>query len=201
MATKHLFLILILAVASTAGCKKKSSGGEGETVAAAASAPAGSAGECKACELGSKHRACTAEYLTASRDGAGQPVAGTFGCETLSGAAAQQACDALLTCIKKNRCSTNANGTEPGDNPSVGCFCGKTAPTTCLGGTDLNGPCVAAYKAAATASKGGPAAGAADSAFAAFIGEHAFDATTPIGLADDVAQCAIDAPCPACMGS
>jgi hypothetical protein len=199
MRTKQLFLIIILAAASAAGCKKKAPAGDPS--AAAAEVPAGSAGDCKTCELGSSQRGCAPEYLTAARDGAGKPVPGTWGCASLSSPAAQQACGALLACIGKNHCSTNAAGTGPGDNPSVGCFCGTLSPTACPSGAGANGPCVAAYKAAAAASVGGPAAGAEDAAFAAFIAQHAFDATTPIGIADDVAQCAIAASCPVCLAS
>jgi len=199
MRSKWPGLLLMLVTVSAVGCKKKSAGGEGEIAAAAASAPAGPSGDCKACELGSSQRGCEAQYLTAARDGAGKPVPGTFGCASLSTPAAQQACDGLLGCIKKNHCWTNAAGTGPGDNPSVGCFCGTLSPSACPSGAGANGHCVAAYKAAALASAGAPAAGADDAAFSAFIAQHAFDATTPIGIADDVVSCAVDANCAACL--
>ena len=210
--SKRMFPVAVLLFVTVAVCSKnrqpspassetsgKEAGGPGGQVAVAS---AGGPSECRRCELASRNSNCAPAFLTAKRDASGNPVDDTFGCGTLASPVAQAACSALLSCINKNRCSINpVTKTAPGDNPVLGCYCGmKTTSTDCLSGTGVNGPCLAQYHAAATAIAGGPAAGAGESAFAALISPRAFDATTALGLADNIATCAADAPCPACNG-
>lgn len=210
--SKRMFPIAVLLFLTVAVCSRnrqpspassetsgKEAGGTGGQVAAASS---GGPSECRRCELASRNANCAAGFLTAKRDASGNPVDDTFGCGTLVSLVAQAACNALLSCINKNRCSINpVTKAAPGDNPVLGCYCGmKTASTDCLTGRGINGPCLSQYHAAATATAGGPAAAAGVPAFAAFISPRAFDATTAFGLADNIATCAADAPCPACNG-
>ena len=117
----------------------------GETSAhVAGPASVGNPAECRRCELASQNRNCSPAYLTASRDGAGNPVPDTFGCRTLTTAAAQAACGALLSCINKFHCSLNpVTKRAPGDNPVQGCYCGKAEAANCLSGTGIDGPCAA----------------------------------------------------------
>jgi len=193
--------MVLIVVTSTSACKKTPPAADTDVSRSAASrAPATpvAPSDCKTCALGSHHRSCAPEFITAARDEADKPVEGTFGCGTLSGAAAQT-CEALLACIKKHHCSTNGAGTAPGNNPAAGCYCGKVDPTTCLSGAGVNGPCLAEYHAAAVASVGGPSASADDAKFAGFIAPNAFEAKTAFGLADNIVACAIDARCAMCL--
>jgi hypothetical protein len=151
--------------------------------------------ECGACELGSSNVNCAAYYI--SVDGSGSP----FGCDGLAGGAAEiQACKDLSHCILAQNCSTNSTGSAAGDNAVEGCYCGPAPETSasCLSGTGIAGLCAAAYHTAAIADPAsGLTASSTEAAFAMYIATAAFDPTTAVGMADNLMQCAIDAPCKA----
>lgn len=156
--------------------------------------------QCQECELNSYSDQCDPSFLTAQQDSSGDPIAGTFGCSTLASPAAQAACSALLACIITKNCSTNSTGSAPGDNPVEGCYCGPAPETSlnCVGGTGVTGPCITQYHNAAIAD-GKVAAGASEGKFAAYIATAAFVETSAVGLADNIVDCAIDAPCSECL--
>jgi hypothetical protein len=115
-----------------------------------------------------------------------------WGCATLGTDAARAACVALLHCLNVNDCE------KRGQNPVMGCYCGTSPAGPCLGGEGINGACIAAYQAAASASAGGPAPGSSTAQLSRFIALAASDPSTPIGLADNVRKCAMDTPCDIC---
>ncbi len=146
---------------------------------------------CATCENGSSNQNCAMYYT--SVDGSGSP----FGCDSLP-AAQVAACKALAHCIVTNNCSTNSTGTAAGDNAVEGCYCGPSPETSgaCLGGTGITGLCAAQYHAAAAADpNSGLTAASTEANYALYIATAAFDPTTAVGMADNVMQCAIDAPC------
>jgi hypothetical protein len=146
---------------------------------------------CGACELGSSNPNCDPGFL--SQDGSGTP----FACDSLPTAMIQP-CKDLYHCIASNNCSTNSTGTGAGDNPVEGCYCGPSPETSanCLSGVGITGACQALYHAAALAD---PASGlttaSAEGLFASYIGNKSFDPSTAVGMANNVATCAVDAPC------
>jgi len=151
---------------------------------------------CGACELGSSNGNCDPGFL--SQDGSGTP----FGCDSLP-TAQVQACKDLFHCIvtgngSGTNCSTNGTGTAPGDNPSEGCYCGPAPETAsnCITGAGITGVCAAAFHAAAIAdTSSGLTAASTEGAFAGYIAAKSFDPSTAVGMADNIATCAIDAPC------
>jgi hypothetical protein len=98
-----------------------------------------------------------------------------FGCDGFTGAA-KTSCLALLSCIRATHCLAF-------DDPTP-CLCGSLSPATCVTqGAPANAPCAAQYAAAA-------AAGFPGTVFSQFA-----DPTTPVGIADNLASCDVDAVC------
>jgi hypothetical protein len=104
---------------------------------------------------------------------------GAFGCSGFTGAA-QSACLALLDCVRTAGCMV-------GDGPSD-CLCGPGVdPVQCAtGAVPLSGVCLSQYNAAL-------AAGPPGTVFTLFT-----DPRSPIGIADNLVQCDVDASCTAC---
>ncbi len=165
---------------------------EGSTSAGAAIGSAAGATTCQACELASDQGRCDPELLTATwnPDPNGHETS-TWGCDTLSTAPQKAACAALLHCLDTTRCAE-------GDSPVVGCYCGSASAVPCFSGEGINGPCVPFYRAAAVVSASGPGATANDAELSRFVATFASNPKTPIGLADNVDECALVAHCDAC---
>jgi hypothetical protein len=84
-------------------------------------------------------------------------------------------CTALISCIRTTHCMV-------GDDPTA-CYCGALDPGTCVtSGAPTTAPCFAQYTAAAMGFPG--------NVFTQF-----FDPTTPVGIADNIVTCDVDAPC------
>lgn len=167
-------------------------------------APSATVAACQACQLASAAPNCVPTLLTATTRpdlSTGDAIAVGWGLDTLASADARDAAAALLRCLNQNACARNSTNTAPGSNPVLGCFCGAgVTPEDCIGGAGVHGPCLDQYRAAAVVSAGGPAATASLASASLFITMAAFDPSGPIGLADTIKQCAIDAPCPVCDG-
>jgi hypothetical protein len=125
--------------------------------------------DCPACEMTSS--ACDPTALT--------PPGGTgsFGCDGFTGAV-RSSCMALLDCIRSNHC---ASASDPSP-----CFCGAGVdPTACAtGAATPNGVCLPQYYAAL-------ADGPAGTVFTLF-----YDPSSPIGIADNLFSCDVNASCP-----
>jgi hypothetical protein len=147
---------------------------------------------CQACELASEQGRCDPELLTATwnPDPNGHETL-TWGCDTLSTAPQKAACAALLHCISSTHCGE-------GDRPVAACYCGSASAVPCFSGEGINGPCVPFYRGAAIVSAGGPGATANDAELSQFVATFASNPKTPIGLADNVGECALVAHCDAC---
>ncbi|MES1209380.1 MAG: hypothetical protein ABUS79_25870 [Pseudomonadota bacterium] len=155
---------------------------------------ANGARDCQSCQLASTVGSCDRPLLTATSNtnaATGEQTGIGWGCGTLPSESAQRACTELIRCL-------GAHGCARGNNPVIGCFCGTAAAAACIGGNGVDGVCIPEYRAAATASAGGPPATASVAQFARFIATAASDPTTAVGLADNIKQCAIAAGCGAC---
>jgi hypothetical protein len=98
-----------------------------------------------------------------------------FACQAFTGQL-QTECNALRTCILTKHCSS-------GDDPTP-CYCGALDATTCVAqGAPTTAPCYAEYQAALA---GGPAG----TVFDLFT-----DPTSPIGVANNLLTCDVDATC------
>ena len=98
-----------------------------------------------------------------------------FGCSSFTAAADIAACNALRTCIISKKCSA-------GDDPTP-CYCGARDATTCASsGPDGTGACLAQYNAVAL-----PAGKQVKDVFT--------DATSPIGVANNLLTCDVDGAC------
>ena len=174
-----------------AGASNEGSTSGSTSVAASGGAAAGAA-NCQACELASAQGRCDPELLTATwnPDPNGN-VTPTWGCDTLSTAPQKAACLALLRCISSTHCGE-------GDSPVAGCYCGSASAVPCFSGQGINGPCIPFYRAAAVVSADGPGATANDAELSRFVATFASNPKTPIGLADNVGECALVAHCDAC---
>ncbi len=152
--------------------------------------PSASAGgptaDCQTCELSAEKGKCDREFLTAQL----QDDKPTWGCGTLMTPREQATCVALLRCLNQVECAD-------GENPFKGCYCGSASLAQCLVGEGVAGPCVPQYEAAATAA-GGPPAGSSTAQFARFLSEAGTNPRTPVGLADNIKECAIQAHCASC---
>lgn len=172
------------------------SAGTGAGSGATASGGGTTNGEsCQACQLASAVPLCDPPNLTAtsSQDPrTGEQTGIGWGCQTLGTPAARSACAALLHCLNSYDCE------KGGRNPVMGCYCGSADAQKCFVGEGIDGPCIAAYVAAAAASPEGPAASASASQRSRFIATAAADPTTAVGLADNIRKCAIDTPCEIC---
>ncbi len=146
----------------------------------------GQSADCQTCELSAEKGKCDREFLSAQL----QDDKPTWGCGTLMTPREQAACVALVHCLNQADCAD-------GDNPFKGCYCGAASLAQCVAGENVSGPCVSQYEAAATAS-GGPAAGSSLGQYARFISEAGTNPRTPVGLANNIKECAIQAHCSSC---
>jgi hypothetical protein len=148
---------------------------------------------CEACELASTQPLCDPPNLTATSKAdpdTGEQTAIGWGCSTLTTSQARDTCVALLRCIESTGCG------HAGENPVMACYCGEANAQACLAGQGISGACVAEYKAAAAASGGTSAA-----TESVFVATSASNPTTAVGLADNVARCALDSRCGGCGSS
>jgi len=98
-----------------------------------------------------------------------------FGCNSFTSAADKLACNNLRTCLLTKHCAV-------GNDPAA-CYCGARDATTCASmGPDGTGACLAQYNAVAL-----PAGKVVSDVFT--------DATSPIGVANNLLTCDIDAAC------
>jgi hypothetical protein len=217
------WVVMLVAACSATGTLPPGGGGAGNNGGAGNGGGAGSSGgagnsgggsghggtgdavvqlACQSCELASTAPNCARELLTATTTpdpATGDPVAEGWGPDTLPNAVQRDAAVVLLRCLNVHDCATNSTNTAAGSNPVLGCFGGRgTDPVAIIGGT-FNGPCADVYKAAAVA-QGLNTPGDTDAQFGLAIAQAAFDPTGPVGLADTIKQCALDAPCPICDG-
>lgn len=172
----------------------------GESAGAAVAAGSGGAVDnataCQSCELSSSQGVCASENITATSNTdpkTGDQTGVGWGCATLGDSKAQSACLALLHCLNVKDCG------HPGESPITGCYCGAAPAEACMGGQGITGACIAEYQAAAIASPGGPALGAASGQLSRFIATAAGDPTTPVGLADNIKHCAAETNCEVCQ--
>jgi hypothetical protein len=177
---------------SAIGCSKKKTaptdtGAAGSTGAAGASSPAGAAGAagapaattggsgstCVACELAGTNNAAKTCGHTSSTADKDTSDASKFGCAGFA-AADSAACNIILSCLRSSHC---ANGDDP-----IPCLCGGLDPTTCASKSvaTLPGVCGPQYVAAAN---GGD------------VLTLFFSADSPIGVANNLYTCDIDAHC------
>lgn len=164
----------------------------------------GAAAACEACERAhAEHDRCPPNLLTATHEedpNSGDQVPVGWGLTTLATQAERDAGAALLRCLNQRRCATDAMNLCPGDNPSLGCFCGPdVAPIDCITGDGVHGVCLAEYEAAARATPGGPPSGASRATLSLYVSMKAYDPSGPIGLADMINRCAIAVGCAACF--
>lgn len=156
-----------------------------------AGSPKKAVADCRACELSSERGRCDPELLTATFGASAGSDAQSWGCATLPSAAAG-ACAALLHCLNTTDCAG-------GGAPVMGCYCGAgTTAVACLAGQGISGACAAQYQAAAVATPGGPSPGATIGELSQFIATWASNPKGPIGLADNIKHCAIEASCGGC---
>lgn len=163
----------------------------GAGAGASASAVASGAPSCQACQLASDQGRCDPELLTATWNTDPNHDRPSWGCDTLASAPLKAACAALLHCLATTRCAQ-------GDSPVAKCYCGSASAVPCFAGDGIDGPCIASYRTAAAASSGGPDPTASDAELSRFVATYATNPTTPIGLADNLDECALAARCEAC---
>jgi hypothetical protein len=130
---------------------------------------------CGSCEAASTKVQCRLAYIEAPKGN------GTVGCDGLTDPAQAKACNVLQNCIRSTNCMT-------ADDPTP-CICGGLDPTTCASGTTFPGPCASEYQAAYASN--GPHT-SSDTISSEFT-----DSATPLGLANNVATCAVDSGCAA----
>lgn len=140
---------------------------------------------CQACELATEQGRCDRDFLSARSE---DPP--SWGCGTLGTPNEQSACTALLHCLNVADC------TQAG-NPFVGCFCGGAPVAACAAGVGVSGDCIDQYRAAAEAA-GGPAKDAPIADVARYLSTVATNPRTPVGLADNIKECAGIAHCDSC---
>ena len=163
-----------------------SASGGGSTLAAGGAAGATEpAGGCQSCQLAADQGRCDPQFLSAISS---DPP--SWGCSTLSTPRERSACSELLHCLNQNECAK-------GTNPFLGCFCGSADMQSCLTGAGISGPCVDQYEAAA-AMAGGPAVGSSPGELVRFLATVGTNPKTPVGLADNIEECALQAHCDAC---
>jgi hypothetical protein len=111
-----------------------------------------------------------------------------FGCLGFTGAA-QTACLNLLSCLRTNHCTANLVSTPPGAHDSFAtCFCGTLSSIACL--SNNGSPTAACYAQYNTALAAVNVPGATQAVTTLFT-----NPLSPIGIADNIAKCDIDAPC------
>jgi hypothetical protein len=154
----------------------------------------GTASSCQACQLASPKMACEPVRLTATLNvdsETGNETAIGWGIETLPSQQQRDAANALYRCVM-------ANGCARGTNAVMGCYCGSAAAVPCHAGERIDGKCIPEYQAVAVSMQ--TASGTSASELSHLIAVSASDPTTPVGLVDNLVQCALDAPCDACRG-
>jgi len=99
-----------------------------------------------------------------------------WGCNGFpSGSAPRTHCQALLSCLTTMGCMFQSDPTP--------CLCGALAPAICAAmGAPLTAACATQYAAAAADAPG--------TVFTQFS-----DPTSPVGIADNIAQCDVDSAC------
>jgi hypothetical protein len=180
---------------SSAQADRESPRGAPTALEAAASGPGRDTLACQSCELSSAQPICDPPNITATSStnpATGEQTGVGWGCGTLGSGPARNACLALLRCIGASACGRR------GENPVMGCYCGTATPELCIGGEGVTGPCITEYQAAARVSPGAPAATATGGELSRFIATESSNPSTPVGLADNLAQCALDTECDAC---
>ena len=158
------------------------------TAAHALNAAAGTdaASHCQACEFATEQGKCDREFLSARSE---DPP--SWGCATLGTPREQTACTALLHCMNAASCG------QGGQSPFVGCFCGSATLQACLAGAGISGDCMAEYAEAAE-SAGGPPKGSQVADLTRYLTTVATNPRTPVGLADNIRECANLAHCDSC---
>src|SRR5450432_2970922 len=101
-----------------------------------------SAASCQSCQLAAEQGRCDPGFLSAVSS---DPP--SWGCGTLATPRERAACSDLLHCLNQSECAR-------GTNPFLGCFCGSAEMQTCLTGSDVSGPCIGQYEAAAAMAGG-----------------------------------------------
>jgi hypothetical protein len=130
--------------------------------------------QCQACETKTYSPSSLAGQSCNSANFSETP--GSVGCAAFTGAM-RSTCTALLACIRSTGCSA-------GDDPTP-CYCGSLTPTACFNnGAPSTAPCFAEYNAAQAADPAG-------TVFGLFT-----DPTSPIGAANNLVTCDVDASCP-----
>jgi hypothetical protein len=167
-------------------------GAAGGGTGAAAATTNAEAPNCQACELASDQGRCAPDLLTATWNTGGSGDQG-WGCDTLSTATEKSACVALLQCLTTSHCAQDDH-----DLPVARCYCGSASTVPCFTGDGIDGPCITSYRAAAAASRGGPSVTATDAEVSRFVAINATNPRTPIGLANNLDECAIAAHCDVC---
>jgi hypothetical protein len=170
-----------------AGAGASPGGGPG----AVSSPTSASAPSCQACQLASDEGRCDPELLAATWNTDPNHDHPRWGCDTLAPGPQKAACAALLHCLTTTRCAQ-------GDSPVAKCYCGAASAVPCFAGDGIDGPCISYYRAAAVASTGGPGPTASDAELSRFVTTYASNPTTPIGLADNLNECALAAHCNVC---
>jgi len=140
---------------------------------------------CQACELATEEGRCDRDFLSARSE---DPP--SWGCGTLETPREQAACTALLHCLNVADCTQ-------GGNPFVGCFCGTAPVEACAAGVNPSGDCIDKYREAAVAA-GGVTKDAPLADLARYLTTVGANPRTPIGLADNIKECAGIAHCDAC---
>lgn len=154
---------------------------------------------CEACELASSAAGCDPGLLSAATDPEGNALG--WGVDSLPTETARTTGRALLHCINEHACAANTDNNGPGNNAALGCFCGSgVSVEDCVAAAGVHGPCIVEYEAAATATPTGPPACAPLATYASFIATVSSNWQSPIGIADNVVRCAVNAPCPICAG-
>jgi hypothetical protein len=165
-----------------AGDGAKGAGAHGLDAAAGTDA----ASSCQACEFATEQGKCDREFLSARSE---DPP--SWGCATLGTPREQTACAALLHCMNAASCG------QGGQSPFVGCFCGAAPVQACQAGVGISGDCVAEYTEAAE-SASGPPKGSPVADLARYLTTVATNPRTPVGLADNIRECANLAHCDSC---
>jgi hypothetical protein len=145
------------------------------------------ASNCQACELAAEQGKCDPGFLSGRAD---DPT--SWGCGTLATPVERTACAALLHCLNVADCAQ-------GGNLFLGCFCGSANIQNCVAGSGVSGDCVPQYEAAA-ASAGGPPLGSPVAVLARYLIAMGTNPRSPVGLADNIRECAIQAHCNSCDG-
>jgi hypothetical protein len=146
-------------------------GAAGAGTGAAGAADTDPAIACQACELSATTGATCFQTSSTANPDTTDPM--KFGCNGFS-AVDQAECKALIACIRTNHCGKSDDATP--------CLCGVLDPTTCASTAiaSLTGACRDQYVAAADGGN----------VFSLF-----FSTDSPIGIANNLFTCDVDASC------